>query len=108
IDLPGTDNDTTDTERAEAKQIAFEIAIFADTATSFLNEGTLLRLGDVVRRLPPIEAMLPTAEPLSNLFVVATHAHRDISTEQLESEILQGGFERGWRQLGATTLAERA
>lgn len=108
IDLPGTDNDTTDTERAEAKQIAFEIAIFADTATSFLNEGTLLRLGDVVRRLPPVEALLPSIQPLGNLFIVATHAHRDISTEQLDGEILQGGFERAWRQLGATTLSERA
>ncbi|MEO9223240.1 MAG: dynamin family protein, partial [Mycobacteriaceae bacterium] len=107
IDLPGTENDTTDTTKAESQQVTFDLAVFADTSQGFLGEGTLLRLGDVVRRLPAIT----TTEPghcLDNLIIVATHAHPGISDQQLHQEILPGGTARAWRHLGETALQAHA
>lgn len=115
-DLPGTDNTTTDTKRAEAKTVSFDVAIFSDTATSFLEEGALTRLAEVIRQLPIISTPAGP-EPLRNLYVVATQAHRDINDQQLREQILTGALKRAWRFLGdsdgdsdaqtATVLAER-
>lgn len=108
VDLPGTENDTTDTGKATAREVAFDVAVFADTVQGFLGEGTLLRLGEVVRRLPMLESPDLALPPLCNLLIVATHAHRDISDWQLREEILPGGRARAWRQLGSTALESRA
>jgi hypothetical protein len=103
LDLPGTENDTTDTDRATSAQVTYDVALFADTCQGFLSEGTLLRLGDVVRRLP----LLQGQPPLANLIVVATHAHPGISDDQLHKEIMGLGVGRAWRQMGDTVLAAR-
>ena len=106
VDLPGTDNNERDTTMA-TRDFSFDVAVFADLATGFMSEGALLRLGAVLKALPAIETIDPSIPPLSNLFIVATHAHADISDEALEDEILTEGRARAWRQVEDSVIQQR-
>lgn len=108
IDLPGLDNDKADSDKAKSHRVVFDAAIFADTCQGFLGQVSLLRLGDIVRRLPALERLEESPEPLSNLLIVATHAHPGISDSELRGQILAKGAQRAWRHLGPTALRTRA
>jgi transcriptional regulator with XRE-family HTH domain len=107
VDLPGTGNDARD-ELIATSEFPYEVAVFADQARGFMNQTALLRLGAVIKGLPPIETLDTDLPPLSNLFVVATHASADISDEVLSAEILSGARGRAWRQFAESVIEERS
>lgn len=104
IDLPGTENDSLDTKRAGSKLVEFDAAVYLDPFIGFLGQVSLVRLGEVIRRLPAYKS---TEQPLSNLLIVATHAHPGVTDDDIRG-ILDGASGRLWRQLGDTVLARRA
>jgi hypothetical protein len=105
LDLPGHQHNDNDARLAEAGLGQADMLIYLSTAAGFLDGEDLAHLRAHLRHLPLVEANgLP---PLSNLLVVASHAHPNISDSQV-SEILEGGTDTLMRELADTVFAERA
>ena len=105
VDLPGHQHDEKDARIAEAGLGHADFLIYLSTATGFLDGEDLAHLRAHLRRLPLLEE--EGVPPLSNLLIVASHAHPNMSDQEVES-ILQDGALTLVRELGETVLTERA
>lgn len=106
IDHPGHGHTIEEDKRAEADS-RFDVLIYLSQATKFMDSVELARLRAMLQRLPAYERN-DGIEPLSNLFIVASHAHPGIDEAQLNEKILRPATERMWRNLEPHEFAERA
>ncbi len=93
VDLPGYDDDEIDEQiRAELIDQAgkrADVLLYLSRAQGFLDREDFTRLGYLLRRIPHLETHGDKFPTLGNLFVIASHAHPGIKTNQL-NEILEG------------------
>ena len=93
VDLPGYDDEEIDEQiRAELIDQAgkrADVLLYLSRAQGFLDREDFTRLGYLLRRIPHLETHGDKFPTLGNLFVIASHAHPGIKTNQL-NEILEG------------------
>lgn len=105
LDLPGHQHNDNDARLAEAGLGHADVLIYLSTAAGFLDGEDLAHLRAHLRHLPLVEAS--GLGPLGNLFIVASHAHPNVTDSQV-SDILEGGADTLIRELADTVFAERA
>ena len=97
VDLPGYDDDMTNESIINRLSRQAAILLYLCPVQGFLGGGDFARLAHLLRGLPRYEKspeeLLKNFPTLGNLFIIATHAHPGITTDQLEDEILRGGSE---------------
>ena len=93
VDLPGYDDTMTNASVIDRLGRRADILLYLASAIGFLDGGDFARLGHLLDVLPRYEKSHENFPTLGNLFIIATHAHRDITKNQLENEILKGGSE---------------
>lgn len=103
IDLPGFENTTTDSDKARSHLTQADLVVFASPYISFMGAGDILRLSEVLRGMPHFCSNDSEAEPLANLFIVATHASMGVSDEDLEN-LISGACNRMQAQLRDFTI----
>ena len=93
VDLPGYDDKEIDQQiRAELMDQAgkqADILLYLSRVQGFLDSEDFTRLGHLLRSIPRCETPDDSFPTLGNLFVIASHAHPEIKTSQL-NEILEG------------------
>ena len=93
VDLPGYDDMMTNASVIDRLGGQAAILLYLSPAIGFLDRGDLPRLSHLLRVLPQYEKSYEDFSTLGNLFIIATHAHKDITKNQVENEILKGGSE---------------
>ena len=104
VDLPGHQHNEADAKLAEAALAFADVLLYVSPSTGFLDGEDLAHLRAHLRQLPKLEDR--GLEPLSSFFLVASHAHPNISDEQI-NEILDDGATILTRELGETVFQER-
>jgi hypothetical protein len=113
IDFPGYQNNEEDSKRADKAIRHMNVLMYASTATGFMDAQDLTRLRYLLKALPEYERTSPGFPPLSNLFIIATHAGPQISDSQLfgrqnEPGLVDIATERIWRELEDIELSTRS
>lgn len=106
IDLPGfgTESYSENVQAQRAKEKA-DIVVFLCQANAFLNKNEDVSfLKDVIHQMPSVR-MDSDSQPLSNLLIVATHAH--IPGEKGLNAIFERGHEVISEQLSEDVIRER-
>ena len=91
VDLPGYDDKQTKETLIDKVGRQASVLLYICRAQGFIDGGDFSRLSSLLRNLPHYEAVDKNFPTLGNLFIVASYAHRDITTDQLNKEILEGG-----------------
>jgi hypothetical protein len=97
VDHPGHGHDEADAGLAD-RSIAemddldqMDALIYVSSATRFMEVQEIERLRYLISILPQYETRSDSFNPLSNLFVVASHAHPHISNDQLQDLVNKAG-----------------
>jgi len=84
VDLPGYGaNEDDDVERAREGGKVADILVYTSNSTGFLDAEDFARMQYEVSRLPVFEGTVEDYPLLGNLFIVATHASREKTREDL-------------------------
>ena len=89
VDLPGYDDPEVNAALIDKTAERASTLLYMSRAPGFLDEGDSHRLKHLLRRIPHYEALDESFPTLGNLFVVASHAHPGIKTDEL-NDILRG------------------
>ena len=92
VDLPGYDDNNMTNERIIdrlGRQAA--VLLYLCSAQGFLDGGDFARLAHLLRGLPRYEEIHDDFPTFGNLFIIATHAHHGIITDDLKKDILGSG-----------------
>ncbi len=103
LDLPGYDDSDADGRTADLAIGRADALLYLSPANGFLRASDFRRLAHILPTLPYFERCDAGFAPLGNLFIVASHANRQISDRELE-EIFRRASDRCWRDLGEGTL----
>ncbi|MCY3680332.1 MAG: helix-turn-helix domain-containing protein [Gemmatimonadetes bacterium] len=93
VDMPGYADNMTNASIIDRLGRRADILLYLCRAQGFLDSGDFVRLGHFLSKLPRYKDIDNNFPILGNLFIIATHAHPGISSEQLEKQILEGGSE---------------
>ena len=88
VDLPGYDDTQTKATLIDQAGSQASVLLYMCPAQGFLDSGDFTRLGHLLRKMPRYEAVAEKFPLLGNLFIIASHAQPDITTDQLNHEIL--------------------
>lgn len=91
VDLPGYDDTQTKATLIDRAGSQASVLLYICRAQGFLDSGDFTRLGHLLRKIPHYEAADENFPVLGNLFIVASHVHPGITTDQLNDEILGRG-----------------
>ena len=91
VDLPGYDDTQTKATLIDQAGSQASVLLYIMPCAGFLNSRDFTRLGHLLRKIPHYEAADGNFPVLGNLFIVASHAHPGITTDQLNGEILGRG-----------------
>ena len=91
VDLPGYDDTQTKATLIDQAGSRASVLLYICRAQGFLDSGDFTRIGHLLRKIPHYEAADEHFPVLGNLFIVASHAHPGITTDQLNDEILGRG-----------------
>lgn len=94
IDLPGYGNSEEDSRRAEFGRSFVDILIYTSPLVGFLNQNDIVLLAALVQQLPR-PAGDSSADPLRNLFIVATHAYASVDEASLAEALDRAGVRLG-------------
>ena len=97
VDLPGYDDTQTKATLIDQAGSRASILIYICRAQGFLDSGDFTRIGHLLRKIPHYEASDEHFPVLGNFFIVASHAHPGITTDQLDGEILERGAQDFYR-----------
>lgn len=105
LDLPGYGHNEEDKDRAEVARKLVDVLLYLSPSTGFMDQNDLLYLSVLLRNLPcaPVDDL--NANPLRNVFVVATHSHH--VPPSAREDMLQTAVARCFKHLD-NTLAIRA
>lgn len=107
IDLPGYENEESDSKKAGLADSIFDSLIYTSTTNGFFDGQDMIYLRVLLDKLPPIKTHGDTP-PLSNLFVLCTQVHaiseevNGKSREQILSDLLDGATQRAAHELRET------
>lgn len=107
IDLPGYENNESDSQKSGLADSIFDSLIYTSTINGFFDGQDMIYLRVLLDKLPPIKIHGDTP-PLSNLFILCTQVHAiseevgGKSREQIISDLLDGATQRAAHELGAT------
>lgn len=108
IDYPGFENDDADTEKAKRLRIVPHVAMYLCPFQGFLRGTDMIRVAQILRGLPALEASHKAIPPLFNIYLVASHADpQRISPKKIEAA-LSKHTSRLWTTLSETFITERA
>ena len=91
VDLPGYDDTQTKATLIDQAGSRASVLLYICRAQGFLDSGDFTRIGHLLRQIPHYEAADEHFPVLGNLFIIASHAHPGITTDQLSDEILGRG-----------------
>ena len=94
VDLPGYDDTQTKATLIDRAGSQASVLLYICPAQGFLGSGDFTRLSHLLRKIPHYEAADEHFPVLGNLFIVASHVHPGITTDQLNDEILGRGAQR--------------
>lgn len=97
IDLPGFDNDDSDTERAKSHDLAPDIIVYLSPIVGFSRAGDFFRLAQFMRTMPSFEVIDDQFPTLGNLFLVASHVDPKRYNYQETDKVFKVTTERFWR-----------
>jgi transcriptional regulator with XRE-family HTH domain len=85
IDLPGYADTKVQAEIANSTLGLGDIIVYTSTASGFLDDQDVSHIAQLMRTMPRIHSA-----PLSNLYILATHANQSISDDDLKDLVGQG------------------
>ena len=97
VDLPGYDDTQTKATLIDRAGSQASVLLYICRAQGFLDSGDFTRIGHLLRKIPHYEAVDEHFPVLGNLFIIASHAHPGITTDQLNNEILGRGAQDFYR-----------
>ena len=97
VDLPGYDDTQTKAALIDQAGSQASVLLYICRAQGFLDSGDFTRIGHLLRKIPHYEAVDEHFPVLGNLFIIASHAHPGITTDQLNNEILGRGAQDFYR-----------
>jgi len=105
VDLPGYGaSEDEDVERAREGGKVADILVYTSNSTGFLDAEDFVRMQYEVSRLPAFEGSVKDYPLLGNLYIVATHASRDKTQEDLDA-ILTTASNRLYQTMSETWRA---
>jgi hypothetical protein len=107
IDFPGYDNDDADTAKATSYEEIADIVFYLSPLQGFLKSVDNFRIGQILRKLPPFEAVNISFPTLGSLFIVASHVNPDQYTHEDVKDVFSRSTERLWKQIGETAIPDR-
>lgn len=110
VDLPGFGDrpvgESQDQKRAESALSFADVVLYASRIRGHLSGKDLSRISAILRQLPAPEETDDSFPTLGNLFLVATHADRSVSDQDVEA-IRGKGIRRLYRYLEEGPLTRR-
>ena len=97
VDLPGYDDTQTKATLIDQAGSQASVLIYICRAQGFLDSRDFTRIGHLLRKIPHYEASDEHFPVLGNFFIVASHAHPGITTDQLNDGILERGAQDFYR-----------
>ena len=104
VDLPGYDDTQTKATLIDRAGSQASVLLYICRAQGFLDSGDFTRLSHLLRKIPHYEAADENFPALGNLFIIASHAHPGISTDQLNDEILGRGAQEFYQHFEGNLL----
>ena len=104
VDLPGYDDTQTKATLIDRAGGQASVLLYICRAQGFLDSGDFTRLGHLLRKIPHYEAADENFPVLGNFFIVASHAHPGITTDQLNDEILGRGAQEFYQHFSGNLL----
>jgi transcriptional regulator with XRE-family HTH domain len=107
IDLPGFGDrpgESRDQDKAKSALPHADVVVYASRVKGHLSGKDLARISTLLRQIPVPAAEGEDFPALGNLFLVATHADRNVSDSDLET-IREGGLDRLYSYLSEGALA---
>ena len=104
VDLPGYDDTQTKATLIDRAGSQAAVLLYICPAQGFLDSGDFTRLSHLLRKIPHYEAADEHFPVLGNLFIIASHAHPGISTDQLNDEILRRGAQEFYQHFSGNLL----
>ena len=106
VDLPGYDDKRIKASLIDQAGQQAAVLLYVSRAQGFLDGGDFTRLGYLLRSIPHFEMLDDKFPTLGNLFIIASHAHPGIKTEQLKTEILEGGAREFYEHFEGTLFTD--
>lgn len=106
VDLPGYDDTKIKATLIDEAGKRASVLLYVCRAQGFLDGGDFQRLGYLLRSIPHYEASDESFPSLGNLFIIASHAHGGIKTDQLNTQILDGGAREFYKHFEGNLFKE--
>ena len=89
VDSPGYDDTKINADLIDKVGRRASILLYMSSVQGFLDSGDFFHLGQLLRSIPHYEALDESFPTLGNFFIVASHAHQGIKTDEL-NDVLGG------------------
>lgn len=104
IDMPGYENDESDSKKAGLASSIFDSLIYTSTTNGFFDGQDMMYLRVLLDKLPPIRLLDKDTTPLSNLFILCTqvqtiNSENGRSREQILSKLLDDATQKASHEL---------